>query len=305
MSHAAGPVSADVSAPSPGEHRRGLLAGVGAYALWGLFPLYFHALEPASAWEVLAHRVVWSFALVATVLAARGQWRLVTDLRRQPARSARIVGAGLLLSLNWLTYVWAVSVDRVIDASLGYFINPIITVLAGVVVLGETVRPLQRVAVGLGAVAVVVLSVGYGEVPWIALVLATTFAGYGLLKKQVHLPTVASLAAETVAIAPLAVAGLGWAVLSGRSAFVHHGDGWLDVRLVALGVVTAVPLLLFGSATRRIPLVLIGLLQYLTPFGQLLLGWWWFGEAMPAERWAGFGLIWVALGVLTADAFRR
>jgi len=286
-----------------GEHRRGMAAGVAAYGLWGLFPLYFHALGPANAWEVLAHRVVWSFLLVAIVLVARGDAHLVTELRHDRARFARIAGAGLLLSLNWLTYVWAVSADRVIDASLGYFINPIITVLAGVVLLGEEVRPLQRVAVGLGGLAVVVLTLGYGEVPWIALVLAVTFAGYSFLKKQVHLPTVASLAAETVSLVPVAAAGLVLAVVSGRSTFAHH-DGWLDVRLVGLGVVTAVPLLLFGSATRRIPLVLVGLLQYLTPFGQLLLGWWWFGESMPPERWAGFGLIWAALGVLSVDALR-
>ena len=285
------------------ERRIGVAGGVASYALWGLFPLYFHALEPAGAWEILAHRIVWSFALMTIVLTVGRQWSTLGELRRDRRRLLRIWSAGLLLSVNWLTYVWAVNADRVIDASLGSFVNPIITVALGAIVLGEEVRPLQQVAVGLGTIAVIVLSVGYGQVPWIALVLALTFAGYGYLKKQVRLPTVASLTAETVIGFPVALIGLAWATASGHSAFTNHG-ALLDLKLVGLGVVTAVPLLLFGVATQRIPLVLIGLLQYLTPFGQLLLGWWWFGEAMPPQRLAGFVLVWAALAVLTVDGLR-
>ena len=295
--------SVDGDANGDAERRLGMGAGLAAYGLWGLFPLYFHALQPAGALEILGHRIVWSFVLCLVVLGLRRQRGWIRVLRDDPGRAAAIVGAGLLLATNWVTYVWAVNADRVIDASLGYFINPIITVVVGVVVLKESIRPLQRVAVALGAISVVVLTLGYGEVPWIALVLACTFAGYSFLKKQVQLPTVESLAAETMLLFPLALGGLVWLVARGESAFTSHGV-WLDLKLIGLGIVTSIPLLLFGVATRRIPLVMIGLLQYITPFGQLLLGWWWFGEQMPPERWAGFVLIWAALAVLTTDALR-
>lgn len=288
-------------AETEAERRRGLIAGLAAYGLWGLFPLYFHALQPAGAVEILEHRIVWSFVLCIVVLAARRQWGWIQVLRDDRRRAAAIIGAGLLLAANWLTYVWAVNADRVIDASLGYFVNPIITVVVGVVVLREEIRPMQRIAVGLGAASVVVLTWGYGELPWIALVLACTFAGYSFLKKQVQLPTVESLTAETALMFPFAAVGLVALLVSGDGAFTRNG-AWLDLKLVGLGIVTSIPLLLFGVATRRIPLVMIGLLQYITPFGQLLLGWWWFGEEMPPERWAGFVLIWAALAVLTTDA---
>lgn len=282
------------------DHQLGVLAGAASYALWGLFPLYFHALEPAAPLEVLSHRIVWSFVLMLGVLAAQRRWDWVGELRADPRRAGLIVLAGLLLSVNWLVYVWAVSVDRVIDASLGYFVNPIVTVAMGVTLLGERVRALQLAALGLGGTAVLILAVAYGEVPWVALTLAFSFAGYGYLKKMVGLDTVASLTAETTLLFPLAFVGLAWAFATDRTALGHHG--WaLDVKLLALGVVTAVPLLLFGVATRRIPLVMIGLLQYLTPWGQLLLGWLYFGEDMPPSRLAGFALIWVALVLLAVD----
>lgn len=289
--------------PERSDHRLGILAGMGSYALWGLFPLYFHSLEPAGPLEVLAHRVTWSFVLMLLVLAVQRNWGWVTELRSDPARAVKIVVAGLLLSVNWLVYVWAVSVDRVIDASLGYFVNPIVTVALGVLLLKEAIRPLQIGALVLGGSAVVILAVAYGQVPWIALTLAFSFAGYGYIKKQVGLDTVASLTAETALLFPVATGGLVWGFLSGRAALGEHGV-FLDVRLVGLGIVTAVPLLLFGVATRRIPLVMIGLLQYLTPWGQLLLGWLYFGEEMPPARLAGFALIWVALALLAYDGYR-
>lgn len=273
---------------------------MGSYALWGLFPLYFHALEPAEPLEVLAHRVVWSFVLMLVVLAVQRNWGWLAELRADPRRAGLIALAGLLLSINWLVYVWAVSVDRVIDASLGYFVNPIVTVAMGVFLLKESVRPLQIGALVFGGAAVVVLAVAYGEVPWIALVLAFSFAGYGYIKKKVGLDTVASLTAETAMLFPIAAGGLLWAFIGDRTA-VGNVSVALDLRLVALGIVTAVPLLLFGVATRRIPLVMIGLLQYLTPWGQLLLGWLYFKEEMPPARLAGFALIWVALAFLVFD----
>lgn len=285
------------------EERVGIVAGILCYALWGLFPIYFHALEPAGALEVLSHRIVWSFVLMLGVLAARRQWGWVRELRDHPRHAAMLATAGVLLAVNWLTYVWAVEQGRVIDASLGYFVNPLVTVALGVFVLQEQVRPMQSAALALGAGAVVVLAVGYGSVPWIALVLAFSFAGYGFLKKKVGLETVVSLTVETALLFPVAAAGLGWAFLTNRTAVGHNGV-FLDVKLLALGLVTAIPLLLFGVATRRIPLVLIGLLQYITPWGQLLLGWWYFEEEMPPARLAGFALIWVALVLLAADGLR-
>ncbi|MFN8051791.1 MAG: EamA family transporter RarD [Acidimicrobiales bacterium] len=282
------------------EHQVGILAGIASYSLWGLFPLYFHSLEPTGPLEVLAHRIVWSFVMMLVVLAVQRNWSWLADLRRDPRRAALIAAAGLLLSVNWLVYVWAVSVDRVIDASLGYFVNPIVTVAMGVFLLKERVRPLQVGALAFGGAAVLILAVAYGQVPWIALTLAFTFAGYGYLKKKVGLETVASLTAETALLFPLAAGGLLWAFLTGRTAIGNH-SAFLDVKLLALGAVTAVPLLLFGVATRRIPLVMIGLLQYLTPWGQLLLGWLHYHEPMPPSRLAGFALIWVALALLAFD----
>jgi chloramphenicol-sensitive protein RarD len=273
---------------------------MGSYALWGLFPLYFHSLEPAKPLEVLAHRIVWSFVLMLVVLAVQRNWGWLAELRAEPRRAGLIVLAGVLLSINWLVYVWAVEQGRVIDASLGYFVNPIVTVAMGVVLLKESVRPVQIGALVLGGAAVVTLAVAYGEVPWIALVLAFSFAGYGYIKKKVGLDTVASLTAETALLFPVAAIGLVWGFATDRTAIGNH-SAFLDVKLLALGVVTAVPLLLFGVATRRIPLVMIGLLQYLTPWGQLLLGWLYFDEDMPPARLAGFALIWVALAMLAFD----
>jgi len=287
--------------PDRSDHRLGLLAGAGSYALWGLFPLYFHSLEPTGALEILAHRIAWSFILMLIVLRFQRNWGWVSELRRDPKRAGIIVIAGVLLAVNWLVYVWAVGQNKVIDASLGYFVNPLVTVAMGVVLLKEGVRRLQIVALALGAAAVVILTIGYGEIPWISLVLALSFAGYGYLKKQVGLDTVASLTAETALLFPVAAVGLVWGFATDRTAFSHNG-AFLDVKLLALGVVTAIPLLLFGVATRRIPLVMIGLLQYLTPWGQLLLGWLVYDEDMPAERIAGFALIWVALAMLAFDA---
>lgn len=279
----------------------GAFAGIAAYSLWGLFPLYFHALEPTAPIEILAHRIVWVLLLMLAVLAATHRLGELSSACRNPQHRWRLAAAGLLISANWLTYVWAVANERVVDASLGYFINPLMTVALGVVVLGESVRRLQLAAIGFGSIAVAVLVVAHGEVPWIGLLLATTFSAYSLLKKTVEVDPIVALAAETSVVAPFAAAGLIIATGSGTSTFLH-GSVSLDLRLIGLGVVTALPLLLFAVAARRLTLVTVGVMQYLTPFALFLLGWLRFGEEVPPERLAGFAFTWIALVLLTADA---
>ncbi len=284
--------------------RVGLALGAGAYGLWGLFPLYFHRLSQASALEILAHRIVWSFLILSLVAVVRRQrhGRPFVTLRSTSARWSML--GGVLLSINWLIYVWAVNADRVIDASLGYFINPIFTVLLGVLVLRETIRPLQKLAIGFGAAASLSLAIAYGEIPWIALSLAGSFGLYGLIKKHAGLEMFESLTIETSVVFPFAMIGLIASTVAGHSAFLHISTA-LDLKLVGLGIVTVVPLVLFGAAASRISLVWTGLLQYLTPWMQFLLGWLYFHETMPPQRLVGFALIWVALGVLAIDAIRQ
>ena len=283
--------------------RLGTIAGVAAYTLWGTFPLVFHQLRHVDAFEVLSHRVLWSFVVVVAVLVWRRDRTWLTVLRwRSPERS-RLVAAAVLVSINWLVYVWAVSEARVVEAALGYYINPLITVALGVVVLGERLRRLQVAALAFAVMAVAVLTVAYGRVPWVSLVLACSFAGYGYLKKAVSVSATTSLAVETAVLAPLALVAAAVFQVRGTAAF-GHGSVGQTALLATLGVVTAVPLLLFATAARRIPLSLLGLLQYLTPTMQLICGVVLLGEGFPPERVAGFALVWVALGLLTADALR-
>ena len=284
-----------------GTDRQGLAYGAGAYLLWGLFPLYWPLLEPAGAGEVLAHRVVWSVAFVAGLLALRRRWSWVRGLGAR--RTALLAVAAAVVSVNWLGYIWGVSNGHVVETSLGYFINPLVTVLLGVLVLGERLRPVQWAALGLGALAVVVLTVDYGRPPWLALLLAFSFATYGFLKKKVAIGAVESLGVETALLALPALAYLGWLVAAGRSTFGTEGGGHV-LLLVLAGPVTAVPLLLFGAAARRLPLSVLGLLQYLAPVLQFAFGVLLFHEPMPPARLAGFALVWVALVVLTADGLR-
>jgi chloramphenicol-sensitive protein RarD len=269
---------------------------VGAYLLWGLFPLYWPLLEPAGALEILGHRIVWSLALLALVVAVTGGFRWLRELG---ARRLRLLGlAAVLISVNWCTFIYGVNSGHVVETSLGYFMNPLVTVGLAVVVLGETLRPLQRVAVAIAGVAVLGLTLDYGRPPWIALTLACTFALYGLVKKQADAGGVRSLAVETAILAPVALGYL--AVLGGGTALTE-GPGHLAL-LVGSGVTTAVPLVLFGVAATRIPLSTVGLLQYLAPTMQFLIGVLVFAEPMPATRLAGFALVWVALLVFTYDA---
>lgn len=283
------------------DRRLGTLAGLGAYTLWGLFPLVFHQLRSVGAVEVLLHRIVWSFAVVVALLVLRGDRQWFDQVRRRRRGVPRLAVAGVLIAVNWLVYIWAVNHDHVVEAALGYYINPLLTVGLGVVVLGERLRRLQVAALGFAVASVVVLTAAYGRLPWIALVLAASFAGYGFLKKSVSVETTAALAVETAVLLLPAVAGMVALHLQGRAAFTSGSVG-RDALLVSLGFVTAVPLLLFGSAARRIPLSLLGLLQYLTPTLQLLCGVVVFDEPLPPERLAGFVLVWVALTLLGVDA---
>jgi chloramphenicol-sensitive protein RarD len=278
--------------------REGLLAGVSAYALWGLFPLFFALLSPASALEILGHRIVWSLLVVVLVLVATRGWAQVRAVPRPQV--LRLAVAAVLLAANWGVYVYAVNSHQVVQASLGYFVNPLLTVALGVVVLGERLRGPQQVAVGIAALAVAVLTVDAGTLPWVALVLAATFGTYGLLKKQADVGAVASLAVETMVLAPVA---LGYLLLAGGT-FASHGAGHAAL-LASSGVVTAVPLLLFGASATRIPLSTLGTLQYLTPTGQLLVALLVRHEPFGAGRALGFALVWVALAVFTTDLVRH
>lgn len=284
--------------------RFGVAYGVAAYGLWGLVPLFWARLEQAGEIEILAHRIAWSLVFVAAVLAVS---RGFTRLRQLGGRAyVLLAGAAVVVSVNWGMYIWAVVNGHVVEASLGYFINPLVTVLIGVVVLAERLRPTQWAAIGIAALAVVVLTVDYGRPPWIALVLAFSFATYGLIKKKANIGPVHSLAVETAILALPAVGFLVALDLAGQGAFGRAGVG-TSVLLAAAGLVTAVPLLFFGAAAIRIPLTTLGLLQYLTPITQFALGVLVFREAVPPVRLVGFSLVWLALAILTAEmlAHRR
>ncbi len=288
---------------SAGQQRAGLLYGIGAYGMWGLVPLFWPLLKPADAIEILAHRMVWSLGLVAIVLLVMGRWAWIGALVRQPRKLGLIALAAVVITVNWGVYIWSVNAGHVVEASLGYFINPLVTIAMGVLILKERLRRAQWIAVGIGAASVTVLTVGYGQPPWISLALAFSFATYGLVKKKVNLGGLESLAAETAVQFLPALGYLLWLGGQGRATFGNEGAGHAAL-LAATGVVTAIPLICFGGAAIRVPLSTLGLLQYLAPVFQFLLGIVYFHEAMPPERWAGFALVWLALTLLTWDALR-
>ncbi|HEX8497103.1 MAG TPA: EamA family transporter RarD [Actinomycetales bacterium] len=285
--------------------RRGTAFGAGAYLIWGVFPLYFHLLLPASALEILLHRVVWSLLVCLLAIAVLRDLSWVRPLLASPRRLLRLGVAAVFIAANWGVYIYGVNSGQVVETALGYFINPLVTVLLGVVLLRERLRRLQWAAVGLGAVAVVVLTVDYGHPPWIALALAGSFATYSLMKKRIgtQLGALAGLTTETALLAPFALAALVWVEVTGRGTFSDQPP-WHGLLLVSTGIATAVPLLLFAAAARRIPLSTIGLLQFTTPGLQLLTGVFLLGEQVPASRWIGFGIVWAALAVLTIDMLR-
>ncbi len=281
------------------ETRRGYLFGILAYACWGFFPLYWKLLRAAGPVEILAHRVLWSAVFVTGLLAVRRHWSWLRPLLRQRAKLAGIALAAILISVNWGTYIYGVNTDRVVETSLGYFINPLVSVLLGVAVLRERLRRLQWIALGIGAVAVVVLTVDYGRPPYLALTLAVSFGLYGLIKKRLALPAAEGLFIESVM---LAVPALAYLYAIGGGSFGHSTG--LTVLLIGGGVATAVPLLLFAGAANRLPLSTLGLLQYLAPIIQLGCGVLVYGEPMPPARLAGFALVWLALVAFTYDSLR-
>ncbi|UDY23915.1 EamA family transporter RarD [Nocardioides sp. Kera G14] len=282
------------------EQRTGVLAGIAAYVMWGAFPLYWPLLQPAGAFEILAHRIIWSLVVMGGLVVALGRARHVKQLVTTPRSLALLSTAAVAVSINWATYIWGVNHHYVVETSLGYFINPLVTVLMGVLILGERMRPLQWVAIGIGAVAVLVIAVDYGHPPWIALVLAFSFGSYGLLKKKANAGAFESLAVETSVMTPIALAYVVWLTFQGDGHFTSEGPGHTALFILC-GVVTAVPLICFGAAATRVPLVLLGLLQYLAPLFQFALGILHFHEDMSAGRWVGFVLVWLALCVFTAD----
>lgn len=278
----------------------GIAYAVFAYVLWGVFPVYFKALHDVPAAEILAHRMVWSLVFVAAVLALRRRWDWLADVLARPALVGRFVATAALVTVNWGVYIWAVNAGRVVDASLGYFINPLVNVAIGAIVLHERLRPAQWIAVALAATGVAWLTWHAGTLPWIGLTLAFSFAAYGLLRKTASLGAAEGLALETALLAPLALAYLGWLGAADSSAF---GDGSAATRwlLAAAGPVTALPLLAFAAGARRIPFSMLGLLQYIAPTLQLLLGVWLYREPFEPGKALGFAAIWVALAIYSIE----
>lgn len=290
----------DDGRPQRSRGTTGLILALTAYGLWGLFPFYFHLLADVSPIEVVAHRVIWSLAFLVILITVTRQWPVIRAAVRNPRAVVTLAVAALLLSVNWGVYVYAVFSDQIVEASLGYFINPLVTVALGVLVLREHLRPMQWVAVGLGVLSVVVLGFTYGTLPWVGLTLAITFGAYGLLKKSVGYDAVPSLTIETAALLPLAVIVV---VTAGTPTFGH--DLTTSLLMVGLGPVTALPLLAFAGAANRVPLTTLGMMQYLTPVMIFVIGVVVFGESMPVGRWVGFGIVWVALIVFTIDILRH
>ena len=286
------------------ELKRGWLFCVAAYAMWGLFPLYWKLLRPTGAVEILAHRFLWSFVLVAVVLLALRRFGTVKAVFRRRRTLAAVTVAGVFISANWGTYIYGVNTDRVVETSLGYFLNPLVTVLMGVIVLRERLRAAQWAAVAIGFIALGVLTVDYGHLPWIALVLGFSFATYGLVKKQVKLPAAEGLFTETSVLMVPVLGFLGWLTVTGDSSFTSVSAGH-SLLLVGAGVVTAIPLLFFAGAANRLPMTALGMGQYIAPTIQFLIGIVVYHEAMSPARWVGFGLVWLALVVFTGDAVRH
>jgi chloramphenicol-sensitive protein RarD len=284
--------------------RPGVAYALLAYVAWGLFPLYFRHLAGVGAFEIVLHRIAWSLIFLLALLAGLRRWKWLAPLARQPRVLAAAALSALLLAGNWTLYVWAVMNGRVIDASLGYFINPLVNVLLGFVFLHERLRHAQWVAVALAALGVAWLALRGPQLPWIGVSIAFSFGLYGLLRKTATLDAIEGLTLETLFLTPLALTLLGWWTWQGTGGLAGH-DAAMLAWLVGVGPLTAVPLLLFGAGARRIPMATLGLLQYVSPTLQLMLGVWLFGEPLTGARLAGFTLIWVALAVYSLEGWFR
>jgi chloramphenicol-sensitive protein RarD len=282
----------------------GILSAALAFLCWGLFPIYFHALGTIPPVQILAHRMLWSLLFLLIVLVLRRQWDWL-KLVRQPRVFFSFVASALLLSVNWLIYIWAVNNGHVLEGSLGYFINPLVNIMLGYLLLKERLRPAQWMAIGVAALGVAWLTWQAGTVPWIALSLALSFGGYGLLRKTAALGALEGLSFETMVLFPLAAGYVIWLTVHGQNAFINTDSDGMRLLLIAAGPITAIPLLLFASGARRIPLSVLGLLQYLSPTLQFLLGVWLFHEAFSADRLIGFALIWIALALFAWKGLLR
>jgi len=280
----------------------GLLFGVSAYTLWGLFPIYWPLLKPANPLEIVSHRAVWTLIFCFIILALTKTLKSTLSLLKRPKIVAGLFLGSILISINWIIYIYAANTGHVIEASLGYFINPLVVIATGVIVLKEKMRPLQWSAVGIATIGVAVLTIDYGRLPWIALGLALSWGSYGLVKKQLGLGALEGLSIETLLSSGAYLGYLIWLGNRGEGQFSHSLK--LTLLLIGGGAVTAIPLLLFNGSTNRLPLTLVGLLQYITPTIQFCIGVWYYHEDMPAARWAGFLIIWVALMSLALDLIR-
>lgn len=283
--------------------RKGILYATACYTVWGLFPLYFKAIGEIPPMEILFHRMLWALIFLVMTLAWRKQWAWIPPLLKQPKLIAGFASSAVLLSTNWFIYIWAINNGKVIDASLGYFMTPLVNVLLGYVLLHERMRRIQWWAVGIAAGGVVWLTFQTGHPPWIGLSLAATFGVYGLLRKTAALGALEGLSLETFLLFPFALAYLSFLAINGQSAFLHS-TGATQLLLLAAGPITAVPLLLFAAGARRIPMATLGLLQYIAPSLQLLLGVWLYHEPFSLERLIGFAAIWAGLIVYSAEGLR-
>lgn len=284
------------------EYSLGLLFGFSSYIIWGLFPLYWPLLEPANPLEIVSHRAVWTLVFCLIVLALSKQIRTTLVVMKNPKTMAALLLSTILVSINWITYIWAVNNGHVVEAALGYYINPLIIIAFGVILLREKMRPLQWVAVGIAAVGVLVLTLDYGRLPWVAISLALSWGSYGLVKKKLNLGALEGLAIETlISFIPY----VGYLIFLGNQGTGQFGhDPLLTILLISAGAVTAIPLLLFNGSTTRLPYSTIGLLQYITPTIQFSIGVWLRHEDMPTARWIGFIVIWFALAALATDLVR-
>ena len=284
------------------KNKLGLVFGVSAYGLWGLFPLYWPLLKPAEALEIVSHRAVWTLVFCIIILGLTKALKSTITTLKRPQVALKLFAASFLISVNWLVYIWATNSGHVVEASLGYYITPLIIIAFGVLLLKEKIRPLQWVAVVIASLGVFILTIDYGRLPWIALVLGTSWGSYGLIKKQLGLGALEGLAIETgISFIPYA----GYLLYLGNQGTGQFGHSpSLSILLISAGAITAIPLLLFNGATARLPFSTIGLLQYITPTLQFSIGVWILHEDMPPARWAGFLIIWVALITLGTDLVR-
>ena len=284
------------------KNKLGLLFGISAYSLWGAFPLYWPLLEPANPLEIVSHRAVWTLVFCFIVLAVTKALKSTLATLKRPKIAAKLFLTSLLISINWLVYIWATNNGHVVEASLGYYINPLIIIGFGVILLKEKMRPLQWAAVTIATIGVLVLTIDYGRLPWIALTLAVSWGSYGLIKKQLGLGALEGLAIETF------ISGffyLGYLIYIGNQGPGQFGHHWgLTLLLMSAGAITAIPLLLFNGSATRLPFTTIGLLQYITPTLQFSVGVWIRHEDMPTARWVGFLIIWVSLTTLAIDLVR-